>query len=106
MNGTIELPAPGGTTTFASEPTATHPPNVSVWLVDDNDCFRTTLAEILGRMRGIQCARHFSSPDALLSKLASDIGPDVILLDIQMRDRNGLDAIGSIKALARTTQVL
>src|SRR6185295_14807397 len=86
--------------------TATTTPNVSVWLVDDNDRFQTTLGELLGRMRGIQCARHFSSPDAMLSTLASQIGPDVILLDIQMRDRDGLAAIGPIKALSCTTQVL
>lgn len=81
-------------------------PNLSVWLVDDNDAFRSTLANVLGRQRGIQCARDFSSPDAVLSALASQVGPDVILLDVQMRDRNGLDAIGSIKALSRETQVL
>lgn len=80
--------------------------NLSVWLVDDNDGFRVTLADVLGRQRGIQCARDFSSPDAMLSALASQVGPDVILLDVQMRDRNGLDAIGPIKALSRETQVL
>ena len=80
--------------------------NVSVWLVDDNDGFRATLADLLGRQRDIQCARDFSSPDAVLSALASHVGPDVILLDVQMRDQNGLDAIGPIKALARGTQVL
>ena len=81
-------------------------PNVSVWLVDDNDSFRNLLAEFLGKMRGIHCERHFSSPDAVLSTLASQVGPDVILLDVHMRDRNGLDAIGPIKALSRDTQVL
>lgn len=81
-------------------------PNVSVWLVDDNDRFRTLVAEMLGRRDGIQCARQFSSPDALLSALASKPGPDVILLDVQMGDRNGLDAVRPIKSLARSTRVL
>ena len=81
-------------------------PSVSVWLVDDNDRFRTLVAEMLGRRDGIQCARQFSSPDALLSALASKPGPDVILLDVQMGDRNGLDAVRPIKSLARSTRVL
>ena len=55
---------------------------------------------------GIECARHFSSPDALLSTLASQPGPDVILLDVQMGDRNGLDAVRPIKSLTRSTRVL
>jgi DNA-binding NarL/FixJ family response regulator len=81
-------------------------PPVRVWLVDDNDQLRTLLAEVLGNQEGIECARHFSSPDALLSELASKPGPDVILLDVQMGDRNGLDAVRPIKSLTRSTRVL
>ena len=81
-------------------------PRVKVWLVDDNDELRTLVAELLGLQGGIECARHFSSPDALLSALASKPGPDVILLDVQMGDRNGLDAVRPIKSLTRTTRVL
>jgi DNA-binding NarL/FixJ family response regulator len=64
------------------------------------------VAEALGHQDGIECARHFSSPDALLSELASKPGPDVILLDVQMGDRNGLDAVRPIKSLTRSTRVL
>src|SRR5450432_815548 len=81
-------------------------PNVRVWLVDDNDELRSLVDEVLGRQDGIECARHFSSPDALLSELASKPGPDVILLDVQMGDRNGLDAVRPIKSLTRSTRVL
>ena len=77
-----------------------------VWLVDDNEGIRTLVAELLSRLGGIECARHFSSPDALLSTLASKPGPDVILLDVQMGDRNGLDAVRPIKSLTRSTRVL
>jgi DNA-binding NarL/FixJ family response regulator len=96
-NGTIPVSA-GASPTFAQ--------NVRVWLVDDNDQLRTLVAEVLGRQGGIECARHFSSPDALLSELASKPGPDVILLDVQMGDRNGLDAVRPIKSLTRSTRVL
>jgi DNA-binding NarL/FixJ family response regulator len=81
-------------------------PHMRVWLVDDNDQLRTLIADVLGRQDGIECARHFSSPDALLSELASKPGPDVILLDVQMGDRNGLDAVRPIKSLARSTRVM
>ena len=88
------------------EAAATCAPPVKVWLVDDNNNLRMLVAEALGRYEDIQCARHFSSPDALLSELASKPGPDVILLDIQMGDRNGLDAVRPIKSLTRSTRVL
>jgi DNA-binding NarL/FixJ family response regulator len=90
----------------ASEPVQTTPPAVRVWLVDDNECLRQTIAEVLTQVGGIECSRHFSSPDALLSALASKPGPDVILLDVQMGRHNGLDAVRPIKSLTRSTRVL
>lgn len=96
----------GGLVTVASDRNQAFSPNVSVWLVDDNDQLRTLVAEILGHQDGIVCARHFSSPDELLSTLASKPGPDVILLDVQMGDRNGLDAVRPIKSLTRSTRVM
>ena len=86
--------------------TAAASPAVRVWLVDDNDQLRKIVAEGLSQFVGIECARHFSSPDALLSTLASQPGPDVILLDVQMGDRSGLDAVRPIKSLTRSTRVL
>ena len=88
------------------ESAQTPAPNVRVWLVDNDDQLRALVAEVLGQQDGIECVRHFSSPDALLSLLASKPGPDVILLDVQMGERNGLDAVRPIKSLARSTRVM
>ena len=92
--------------TVTSDTAGSFTPSVRVWLVDDNDELRKLVAEVLDSQDGIECARHFSSPDALLSELASKPGPDVILLDVQMGDRNGLDAVRPIKSLTRSTRVL
>jgi len=78
---------------------------IRLWLVDDNDRLRNTVAELLARVEGIECDRSFSSATAALSALASKTGPDVILLDIQMGSENGLDAVRPIKSLSRNTRV-
>src|ERR1039457_5874891 len=101
-----EISATAATIPVVSGPTQSFTPAVRVWLVDDNDEIRTLVAELLSLQSGIECARHFSSPDELLSTLASKPGPDVILLDVQMGDRNGLDAVRPIKSLARSTRVM
>ncbi len=101
---------PARTTTAADSvvgrPVEVLPSSVRVWLVDDDHELRKLLAEVLDLQGGIQCARHFSSPDELLSALASQPGPDVILMDVQMGDHNGLDAVRPIRSLTRRTRVL
>jgi DNA-binding NarL/FixJ family response regulator len=106
MKKTADQNSPSGTSVVNSAAAQASVPKVSVWLVDDDDRFRALVAERLSRHEGIECARQFSSPDAVLSTLASKPGPDAILLDIQMGDRNGLDAVRPIKSLARATRVL
>jgi len=78
---------------------------IRLWLVDDNNRLRDTLAELLTFESGIQCTGSFPSATAALSALASKSGPDVILLDIHMGEENGLDALRPIKLLSRSTRV-
>ena len=95
----LEFASPG------SDGGAIAAPPIRLWLVDDNDRLRNTVAELLARIEGIECDRSFSSATAALSALASKTGPDVILLDIQMGSENGLDAVRPIKSLSRNTRV-
>jgi DNA-binding NarL/FixJ family response regulator len=89
-----------------TETTASTTAPIRIWLVDDNRRLRMTLMEVFGRFEGIQCTASFASPNAVLSALASRVGPDVVLLDMNLGEHNGLDAIRSIKSLSRSTQVL
>jgi DNA-binding NarL/FixJ family response regulator len=77
-----------------------------VWVVDDNKKIRSLLMELLALTDELRCTATFHSPNAVLSALASKPGPDAILLDIQMGDANGLDAIRPIRALSRDTRIL
>ena len=79
--------------------------SIRVWMVDDNGAFRTLLATLLEE-EGLKCERQFSSPAGVLAALSRERAPDIILLDIEMGEDNGLDAIRPIKALARETHVL
>ncbi len=87
-----------------SPPNPGHP--IRVWLVDDNRAFRGVLAEILAEVSGFDCSREFSSADAVLSALAAEAPPDVILLDNQMPGLYGAEAVRPIKWLAASTRVI
>jgi DNA-binding NarL/FixJ family response regulator len=80
--------------------------SIRIWLVDDNSGFRALLASILNDEVGFECSRQFSCPDSLLRALSREPAPDIILLDIEMGEHNGLDAIRPIKSLAKRTHVL
>jgi DNA-binding NarL/FixJ family response regulator len=77
-----------------------------IWMVDDNAMFRRLLADLLDDEAGLKCERQFWSPPEVLEALSRETAPDIILLDIEMGEHNGLDAIRPIKALAPETHVL
>jgi len=95
--------ASGGGTAAVSAPAATP---INIWVVDDNRRIRDTMIELFERCQGIHCTASFHSPNAVLSALASKVGPDVILLDMNLGEHNGIDAIRPIKSLSPATQVL
>jgi|GEM_PF-2180531 len=76
-----------------------------VWLIDDNARFRLLLASLL-EDEGFDCERAFSNPEEALSALAQEAPPDMILLDIEMGEYNGLDAIRPLKSVAKETHIL
>lgn len=79
---------------------------INLWVVDDNRRIRDTMVELFERCQGIRCTGAYHSPNAVLSALASKVGPDVILLDMNLGEHNGLDAIRPIKSLSPATHVM
>lgn len=108
MNGSTEIVGTTKTTSTTAVRTTGREmtSSVRIWMVDDNSTFRSLLANLLNEEDGIHCERQFSSPAGILDALTEENAPDVILLDIQMGEYNGLDAIAPIKLLAKKTHVL
>ncbi len=78
---------------------------VSVWLIEDNDSFRSVIARELNDIEGIECARAFANCETALEALATEI-PNVILLDVGLPGMNGIAGIREIKARAPDTHVV
>ena len=77
-----------------------------VWVVDDNAALSELLAQLLTKQPGMRCTRKFPSAEAVLSTLAEERPPDVILLDVNLAGQSGLAAIRPIRKLAPTVKVL
>lgn len=84
----------------------TNPNAISIWLVEDNTIFRRTVANLINQSNRMFCEKAFSSSEQMLLELKREYAPSAILLDIGLPGMSGLDAIGRIKSLAPTTEVI
>ncbi|RME94124.1 MAG: DNA-binding response regulator [Verrucomicrobia bacterium] len=79
---------------------------ITVWLVEDNRSFSRALTRVLGRAEGVTCARVFSTAEDLLEALADQPGPDVLLMDVQLPGRSGLEVLPAIREASPKTRVV
>jgi two-component system response regulator DegU len=65
------------------------PHSVKLAIVDDHQLFRQGLSYILSRFPGYEVVLEASSGPELFTRLAAGLQPDVVLLDLHMREMNG-----------------
>jgi DNA-binding NarL/FixJ family response regulator len=80
--------------------------DVSVWLVEDNQNFRSTLARVVNGITGMKCSHQFSNAEDALDALNAGDIPDVVLLDVGLPGLNGIEAIREIKSISPTTRII
>ncbi|HEX5938417.1 MAG TPA: response regulator transcription factor [Actinomycetota bacterium] len=77
---------------------------ISVLIVDDHGLVRDGLRALLLH-EGIEVVGEAgSATDAL--RLAADLAPDVVVLDIRLPDRDGVSIIGELRVVAPASRVL
>jgi DNA-binding NarL/FixJ family response regulator len=71
------------------------PERIRALIVDDHDLFRTGLSSLLAASEGIEIVAQ--APGGKMGvRLARELKPDVILMDLRMPDLDGIDAIRAI----------
>lgn len=71
--------------------------HINVWLVEDNNMFRTGVERSLNSLPDMQCGNSFTSVEKALAALTPDNTPDVILLDVQLPGMDGIEALKHFK---------
>lgn len=68
-----------------------------VAILDDHELFRTGIGELLHKSPDFEMVCSVGSPEELYAFVAQQV-PDLLLLDIRLKNANGLDVLKTIKA--------
>jgi DNA-binding NarL/FixJ family response regulator len=79
--------------------------SIRVLICDDHALVRSGLRRLVEREEGLEVTGEAASADEAVSRLREE-PPDVLLLDITMPGRSGIDALPEITATAPGTKVL
>ncbi len=81
---------------MSTNPKSTKSP-IRVWLVEDNDAFRKTVARGIEQLDGMSCTGSFDNFEAAYRALECEPAPDVVLLDVQLPGIDGISALTHLR---------
>lgn len=79
--------------------------SIKIAIIDDHDIIRAGIKSVLEKHTQYEvCAEAANGEDAL--KIAQDLKPDIMLLDISMPKIGGLDIISRVKRVSPRTRII
>jgi len=87
-------------------PTSAQPQQrLRVSIVEDDRVTRETLAKLIDRTEDLKCIASYSSAEEAIQMVSHNL-PDVMLMDINLSGRSGIECVAQLKAAHPELQVL
>jgi DNA-binding NarL/FixJ family response regulator len=86
-----------------AEATAT----TTIWILEDHEVFAKQIRRLIGAEEDLSCPHHFTSASDLYDKLKfTNERPDLLLLDLGLPRRDGLEVLNDIRTMMPDVKVL
>jgi DNA-binding NarL/FixJ family response regulator len=74
-------------------------------ICEDNKDYRESLVAFLDEDDDLVCCGSFANAENIIKKI-NDCRPDIVLMDIDMPGKNGIDAVKEIKQISPGTEII
>jgi DNA-binding NarL/FixJ family response regulator len=79
----------------------------NIWILEDHEVFAKQIRRLIGAEADLVCPHHFTCAADLYDKLKfTNERPDLLLLDLGLPRRDGLEVLGDIRSLMPELKVL
>ncbi len=85
---------------------ATSAVKTEVWLIEDNEVFRTMSARMINDTDVARCSKTFSSCEDALAALKTESSPGIVISDVGLPGMNGIEGISRIKEISPSVHVI
>ena len=72
-------------------------PKARLWIVEDNEQYRSTISFLIDRTENLRCEETFGSCEQLLAAIKKRTVPDILLMDIGLPGIDGIEGTRRVK---------
>jgi len=80
--------------------------SLSVWIVEDGELFRETVAGAIDAEPGLSCPLAVTSCEQALTALQNSAVPDIVLMDIGLPGMSGIEGVRRVRERSPETRVI